>query len=133
MLPRVRSKLNVKYKKLKHAKFSGFSLWKGCLANNKEAWAEMKEYNMYDVLSLEELYFKLIPWDNTLNFNTYHEDDIHVCKCGSVDFAKAGFHYTNAAKFQKHRCKDCGAIHRDKENLLPTAKRKSLKTNSTKH
>jgi len=124
---------NVKFKKLTHAKFSGFSLWKECMKGNKEAWKEMKEYNMYDVLSLEELYEKLIPWDDTINFNVYHEDDVHVCKCGSIDFVKAGFQFTNTAKFQKHRCKLCGTIHRDKENLLSKAKKKSLKTHSSKH
>lgn len=126
-------KLCTKYKKLKHAKFSGFSLWKECMKGNKEAWKEMELYNRYDVLSLEELYTKLIPWDNSINFNVYHDDNIHVCKCGSIDFVKKGFHYTNTGKFQRYRCKSCGSEHRDSTNLLSTEKKKSLKRRTIKH
>jgi hypothetical protein len=121
-------KLNKKYKKQKHAKFSGFELWKECLAGNLEAWKEMEKYNKYDVLSLEELYKKLIPWDKSApNFNLYHEDEAHVCKCGSVDFVKSGFHYTQTGKFQKWKCKKCGAESRDRDNLFSKEKRKSLR------
>lgn len=125
-------KLCVKYKKLKHAKFSGFSLWSECLKGNKEAWQEMEEYNRYDVLSLEELYYKLIPWDNSINFNVFHNEDVTVCKCGGDSFRKAGFHYTNAGKFQKRKCKSCGAEHRESENLLSKSKRVSLKKRTIK-
>src|SRR5690606_1615082 len=45
-----------KYKKSKHIKFPGFELWKECLKGNPAAWDEMEEYNIFDVLSLEELY-----------------------------------------------------------------------------
>ena len=120
-------KLCVKYKKQKHAKFTGFELWKECLAGNLAAWNEMETYNKYDVLSLEELYTKLIPWDNAINFNVYHDEEDHVCKCGSTSFIKNGFYYTSSGKFQKHRCKDCGAEYRDKENLFTKEKRQSLK------
>jgi len=120
-------KLCTKFKKSKHAKFSGFSLWKECLAGNKEAWNEMKEYNNYDVLSLEELYKKIIPWDNSINFNVYNDNLTSVCTCGSVNFSKSGYHYTNTGKFQKYKCKDCGKEHKDRENLLSKEKRKSLR------
>jgi hypothetical protein len=120
-------KLCTKYKKSGHAKFSGFSLWRECLAGNKEAWNEMKEYNILDILSLEELYYKMIPWDSSVNFNLYHDEDIHVCKCGSLEFVKSGFYYTSVGKYQKHKCKKCGAEVRDSKNLLSKEKRKSLK------
>jgi hypothetical protein len=119
-------KLCTTYKKLKHNKFQGFDLWKQCLAGNIEAWNEMETYNKYDVLSLEELYTKLIPWDNSLNFNLYHDDVINNCKCGSTTFMKNGFYYTSSGKFQKHRCKSCGAESRDKVNLMTKEKRASL-------
>jgi hypothetical protein len=119
-------KLCVKYKKQKHFKFAGFELWKEVLAGNLEAWKEMEHYNKYDVLSLEELYTKLIPWDTTINFNLYHDDEHHVCKCGSKTFIKNGFYYTNAAKYQKHKCKQCGAETRSKANLFSKEKTASL-------
>jgi DNA polymerase elongation subunit (family B) len=120
-------KFCVKYKKLKHAKFSGFELWKQCLAGNIEAWDEMKKYNMYDVLSLEELYLLLQPWDNSINFNVYHEAPVHTCNCGSVEFSKNGFKYTNSGKFHRLICDNCGAEYTDKQNLLSKSKRQSLK------
>jgi len=120
-------KLCTKYKKQKHAKFGGFELWKQCLAGNLEAWDEMKEYNIYDILSLEELYLKMAPWDSTINFNLYHDDLDFVCKCGSTDFRKSGFHYTAAGKYQKLKCKACGHETRDTENLLSKDKRKSMR------
>jgi len=120
-------KLCTKYKKLKHVKFVGFSLWKECLAGNQEAWEEMEEYNRYDVLSLEELYLKMAPWDNSINFGVYVDGYENMCKCGSVDFEKSGFHHTNSARHQKWKCTECGSEMREATNLLTTYKRKKLK------
>ena len=121
-------KLCVKYKKqVNHGKFSGHELWTECLKDNMEAWKEMEHYNKYDVLSLEELYHKLIVWDSRINFNVYTDNLDVVCKCGSKDFMKNGFYYTNTSKFQKYRCKSCGSEHRDKNNLLSPEKKESLK------
>jgi hypothetical protein len=125
-------KLCTKYKKLKHNKFSGFELWKQCLVGNLDAWKEMEKYNKHDVLSLEELYSKLIPWDNSVNFNLYHNDCVDVCKCGSSSFIKNGFYYTSTGKFQKYRCKDCGAETRDRNNLLSKQKKDSLRSTTTR-
>lgn len=120
-------KLCVTYKKSKHGKFPGHEMWKECLSGNLDAWKEMEHYNKFDVLALEELYYKLIPWDNGINFNLYHDSEDHVCKCGSTSFHKNGFYYTGSGKYQKHKCKQCGAEHRDKENLFSKEKRASLK------
>lgn len=56
------SVLCTKYKKLSHKRFPGWSLWIQCLAGNKAAWAEMRRYNIHDVLSLEEMYLKIRAW-----------------------------------------------------------------------
>ena len=121
------NKLNKKFKKLSHKKFAGFELWKECLAGNKAAWAEMKKYNVYDVLSLEELYKTLIPWDSIVNFNVYHDGEVNACKCGSESFLKRGYYYTDAAKFQRYRCNKCGAETRSKVNLFTKDKAATLR------
>lgn len=121
------NKLCIKYKKLKHNKFSGFELWRECLAGNIEAWKEMEKYNKYDVLSLEELYNKLQPWDSTVNFNLYHNHDEYKCNCGSQEFDKRGFTFTNVGKFQRYKCKKCGNWSRGSENLFTKEKRESLR------
>lgn len=120
-------KLCVKYKKLKHHKFEGFELWKECLARNPKAWQEMEKYNKHDVLSLEELYSKLIPWDTSFNPNVYIDGVTNYCTCGSSDFVKNGFAYTLTGKFQKYQCNNCGAPFRSKENELSELRRMTLK------
>lgn len=119
-------KLCKKYKKIKHAKFGGFELWKACLAGNPKAWAEMEKYNKYDVLSLEELYNKLIPWDNSVNFNIYSDSLTNTCKCGRGRIVRNGSFYTDSGKFQRFRCSGCGAETRGRDNLLSKEKRVSL-------
>ncbi len=124
--------LNKKYKKLKHAKFSGFEMWSECLKGNKAAWREMKKYNKYDVLALEELYNKMIPWDNTIDFNLYHDSSSYICKCGSTDFMKYGYAYTASGKFQRYQCKSCGSETRSKENLFSKEKKKALRSGTVR-
>lgn len=117
--------LKVKHQKLKHNKFPGHELWVECLAGNPDAWDEMEKYNKQDVRALQEVYEKLIPWDDKLNFSVY-DDSIegHVCKCGSTSLHKRGFRYTQTGKFQKYRCTECGAETRDRINLMAPEKRK---------
>lgn len=107
--------LNKKYKKLTNRKFQGHDLWTGCLNGNQSAWREMAKYNKLDVLSLEELYNKLIPWDNSVNFNLYTNDV--VCSCGSKEFTKNGHFYAASGKYQRYSCKKCGSEFRDRRSI----------------
>jgi hypothetical protein len=120
-------KMCTKYKKLKHNKFPGFEMWRECLKGNKEAWREMERYNKYDVLTLEELYHKLQPWDTTINFNVYTNDLSTKCNCGGKNLRKKGYAYTNTAKLQRFVCNDCGAQITGKVNLLQKDKKQALK------
>jgi uncharacterized protein YprB with RNaseH-like and TPR domain len=45
--------------KVKH---SGFRLWLGCMADDKDSWKEMKKYQIQDVNLLIDLYDILLPW-----------------------------------------------------------------------
>lgn len=119
--------LCTEHRKSSHGKFPGFKLWEQCLAGNLEAWEEMRTYNEMDVISMEELYHKLKPWDNSINFNTFHTAYHFQCSCGSIDFKKHGFVYTNSGKYQRYICKDCGSESRSKDNLLLKEKRQSLR------
>lgn len=116
-------------KKISHAKFGGFELWKACMEGNKEAYKELREYNVADILSTEELFFKLAPWDSSINLSVYSDnlDFTHRCFCGSEDFKKHGFVYSNSGKFQRFICNSCGNESRSSENLLIKEKRKSLR------
>lgn len=102
-------KLCTKYKKLtdKDRKFVGFDLWKECLAGNTSAWREMERYNRLDVLSLEELYEKLAPWGNKVNFNLYRDDETR-CNCGSKKLQQRGYAVTQVGRYARYQCQDCG-------------------------
>lgn len=120
--------LNTTYKKLKHKKFPGDDLWKECLNRNPEAWEEMELYNKHDVLALEELYKRLRPWDSTINPNLYHDGLNTICVCGSTSHRKNGYHLTNAGRFDRYQCKECGFQWREKQNNFEAMKRLTLKT-----
>ena len=120
-------KLCTKHKKGKHKQFHGHQLWVECLKGNKKAWKEMEEYNKLDVLSTEELFYKLEPWGREINYQVYDEGGEMSCVCGDPDFIKNGFYYTNTSKYQKYRCRTCGAEHRGKDNLVPKDVRKKFK------
>lgn len=124
-------KLCTKYKKLKTKTFQGFDLWAECLKGNIAAWNEMKKYNIYDILSLEELYTKIRAWNNDgVNPNLYSEVLDLVCVCGSGCFRNKGYAYTTSGRFTRHRCNKCGAEYRGSKNLLDTEKKQSLKKES---
>lgn len=89
----------------------GFGLWLKCLAGEEKAWAKMMRYNAQDVHLLIELYYRLLPWLKLPNANLFRDPDTEEgCpKCGSADFIKNGFRYTNVSKFQRYECRACGA------------------------
>lgn len=118
-------KLCVEHKKLKHEKFAGYSLWKECMAGNQEAWEEMKEYNIGDITSLEEVFYILAPWDSKLpNFDLYSDEVFDM-----RDWEHVGYHYTNLSKFDKYRNRETGQYRRGRVNLLTKEKRESLLAN----
>jgi len=104
-------KLCTKYKKLKHRKFPGLSLWKECIAGNKRAWAEMKLYNTHDVLSTEEFYTKIRAWAPESTPTPFITDRVSVlCKtCGTKGhMTKEGVSIKNKFKYQRWQCQTCG-------------------------
>ena len=120
--------LNVTFKKLKHGQFPGFSLWAEVMKGNKAAWKEMRLYNEYDVLSLEETYLHLRAWDDR-HPNVNHDDgsEITACPvCGGTHLALAGHSRTNTGKYPRYHCVDCGAWSRGRYTVNTIEKRKSL-------
>lgn len=109
---------NEKYVKYDHERFPGISLWIECLNGNPAAWAEMKKYNVFDVLALEELYQGMAPW-MPLDFFIY-QDTVH-CKCGSENYQKRGTVSTRQRKYQRYQCQDCGHWWRGTHLLRSTA------------
>lgn len=119
--------LNVKLKKLTKRKFSGYELWAGCLNGVKAAWREMRVYCPRDVDVLELVIDALLPWDNSINWNVFHDSFDNICSCGSLEFKdNEKFVHTNAGRYAVLTCAKCGKSHTVKENLLSKEKRKAL-------
>lgn len=92
-------------KKMKH---DGFATWKGCMAGDKDSWAIMKKYNAMDVVLIEKVYYRFLPWiTNHPNYSTFINDE--VCpKCGSNKLQSRGYSLTLTAKFKRFQCQNCG-------------------------
>ena len=92
----------------------------------------MQEYNIQDIVTLEELYLKLRPHDTRHpNVAVYGEPTEITCpKCGSEDSHKRGFYRTNVGKYQRFRCNNCGGWHRSRYTEYPKEKRNALTTNA---
>src|SRR6185436_3440061 len=118
--------VNTKYKKLKHEKYPGISLWKEVLKGNKDAWKVMEEYCLHDVFSTEEYFSKIQGWIKTQNLSCYFDDAQIRCVCGSANLSKDGFVYTDGGKFQGYICKDCKKRPHGKINLFSKLKKESL-------
>jgi hypothetical protein len=93
----------------------GFGLWTKCLEGDKDAWARMMEYNVQDVVLLEQLYMKLRAWDTRHpNVSLYYADDETRCVvCGgrSLKDIPQDSH-TSVSIFSACRCNDCGKVMR---------------------
>ena len=109
-LSNLAKQLNVEHEKLTDRKFNGFALWYECLRQNEEAWQEMKEYNILDVIVIEEVYLKLRAWSsNHPTMTTTTTTDTKKCPtCGSEDIIRSGYYNTNKGRYQRYRCHSCG-------------------------
>jgi len=106
-------------KKVKHI---GHELWIQCMAGEAVAWKQMKEYNIHDVVLLERVYKKLLPWiKGHANRSLYSEDSLVCPSCGGKHYHKRGYQYTQTCKYQRYQCSDCGGWFRDTTNIGPKA------------
>jgi uncharacterized protein YprB with RNaseH-like and TPR domain len=116
--------------KLDHAKFAGWKLWNECMAGNEEAWEEMKEYNIVDVISLEELYVVLRPWmpthPNIAIYDGGGDEKARCPKCSSSKLHKRGFIFTNKSQLQRYHCLDCGGWSSETLTMNTREQRKAL-------
>lgn len=100
--------------KTKHA---GHELWIRCMNKENKAWEEMEEYNRNDVVILENVYYKLLPWiKGHPNYALYEQRDAVCPNCGSNHYHRRGYSYTNALRYTRYQCQACGSWFRDKKN-----------------
>lgn len=88
----------------------GFDLWKGCMGGDKKSWKTMIKYCNQDVKLLEDVYLKLRKWmTNHPNVNLVDEKECACPTCGSQKLQRRGFAYTQASKYQRFACTNCGS------------------------
>lgn len=93
----------------------GFGLWVKCMAGDRAAWGRMRDYNVQDVLLLEQVYLRIRPWDKRHpNCALFYDDGLLRCVCcGSTEMKKlAKMAYTSVSMFNSYRCEKCGNVMR---------------------
>jgi hypothetical protein len=108
---------------------SGFELWTRCMNMEDDAFAEMLEYNIQDVIVLEQLYLRLRAWSKTHPNVALHEPDdkVRCVCCGSENLEESNKSYfTSVSEYNVLVCKDCGKTNRTRKSM---SKRENLLTN----
>jgi len=111
-------------KKIPH---TGHQLWIDCMANDMKAWKLMERYNKNDVVLLEKVYDKFLPWIKHHPNRMIYDGKDGCPTCGGKKYQSRGFDYTKLNKYRRFRCMSCGTWFRSnkaethlkiKENLL---------------
>jgi hypothetical protein len=100
-------------KKMRH---EGFELWLGCMENESAPWTKMKMYNQHDVVLLERLYLRMLPWIN--NHPNVSKSPIGCPKCGSTHLQSRGTARSKSQVYDRYQCQDCGGWARDTKSTV---------------
>ena len=97
---------------------SGFQLWVKAMEGDEDAFKELGAYNKQDVVVLEELYERILPWVvQHPNHSAYTE--IKCCpKCGSTKFQRRGTQVAKTARYTRFQCTGCGGWFRDNKRIV---------------
>jgi DNA polymerase elongation subunit (family B) len=91
----------------------GFELWVQCMAGEPKAWSKMERYNKRDVVILEKLYERMLPWIvNHPNVTLYQNDAAGTAKpacpnCGSKKVQARGTTITRSVVYKRFHCTSC--------------------------
>lgn len=92
-----------------------FDLWLGCINGDKAAWAKMVKYNKQDVILLEKIYLRILPWISNHPNLTLLDSRAACPKCGSPKVQKRGYAYSATRKYQRMQCTSCGGWHKSSQ------------------
>lgn len=104
----------------------GFELWLKCMNNDAEAWKRMEKYNKQDVVLLESLYNRVLPWiKNHPNMNL-HQDHEGCPTCGSEKLQKRGTAISGTGTYQRYQCRACGTWSQGTKAVKPSVTIKGI-------
>jgi len=111
--------------KLQH---KGMDLWTGCMNDVAGDWKVMERYNKQDVMLLEKVYNKLLPWiANHPNPAMYNDRLERQCpKCGGNHIQSRGTYETKVQKYQRYQCMDCKSWMRERFTMVNKDKRPTI-------
>ena len=125
--------LKVDHRKSDHPEFPGYKLWDECINGNREAWKAMKEYNIEDIKTTEDVYIAMRPYmTQHPNVGVFTDNDDPTCpKCGSTDVNhnKTKWAYTNIGKYKRYRCNSCGGWARGRSIIGSPSSREHILVN----
>lgn len=110
-----------------------FELWKGCMEGDAQSLADMETYNRQDVIVLENVYIRLLPYiKNHPNISLYNNSTETCCtRCGSPDLELLDKkYYTTVSAFVTYRCNECGSISRERRTSISKEKRLNTLTSA---
>lgn len=88
----------------------GMELWLGCMQGDPASWRTMERYNKRDVVILEKVYLRALPWiEQHPNHGMWNEDERPACpNCGSFQLQRRGVRRTLTRQYHQYVCKACG-------------------------
>jgi RNase_H superfamily len=90
--------------KVKH---EGFELWANVLKGDEKAQKKMEKYNIQDVVLLEKLYKKILPY---IKNHPHLGKEARGCgACGSNKVQSRGHRRTKYFRIQRLQCTSCGS------------------------
>ncbi len=93
-------------RKVKH---TGFDLWLGCMAGDSQSWKLMEKYNKQDVVLLEKVYKRMLPWiSNHPSLAALRDSKSGCPKCSSNKVVKWGLRPNPKGVSQRWLCQACG-------------------------
>lgn len=110
--------------KMEHELFAGHKLWQAFLKGDPLAIKCMREYNVMDVVSLQELYDLIAPWSSTLPVFEMYNEEINL-----DNWIEDGYTYSNLGKYQRYKHKVTGQYRRGRVNLLSKEDKANLLSN----
>ena len=102
----------------------GFKLWTGVMDGDKKARKDMILYNKQDVLLLEKVYNKFLPWIKTHpNQGLVDPDGKPTCtNCGGTDVIRKGTSSTGVGVYPRYKCNTCGTPLRGRTQAVKFTK-----------
>lgn len=102
-------------------KHKGMQLWLDCMSSSKHpSWKVMQKYNKQDVVLLERVYDKMLPWiPRHANWSVF-SGKFCCPNCGSTNFQSRGDRYykTLMGVYNRYQCNKCQTWFKDNKNQM---------------